>query len=209
MVSLGKLGTPKQAEVIAETTFDYFGTEIHLIPKRFSELEFIDFMEEASNVDERDPQAAVQVKRMLRLVLPTERSQAAEAELRVEIADLQHRLVGAEDDEDRLRLINQIAKLQVQVDNGDPFKGHGFETFWRVAIANDQQVEDLMAVFIVLMEAMTNRPTQRPADSSAGPPRTPPNSPADSSSPPASPGRPDIQAIHDEGAARMERLRAV
>lgn len=83
-----------------------------------------------------------------------------------------------------------------------------FPTFWRAAKLNDQTVDDLMAVFRVLVEAETGRPTQRPSASSPGPQRTAVNSAAGSASP-ASPGRPDLQLLHDDAAESRRRVEEV
>lgn len=209
MASLGKFGTPKPASERVDTTFDWFDVTIHLSPRRFSELEFIDLMETASSVDERDPAAATLIKRMLRMLLPTERSAADTAALHAERADLQTRLDRAADVDDIIRLRGEVTEKQRQIDEGDPYAGAGFETFWRVAIDNEQGVEDLMAVYTVLMEAMTNRPTQKPSGSSDGQRAIPATSPVDSSSEVASSGRPDLQVMRQDAEEQQRRLAAV
>lgn len=43
-----------------------------------------------------------------------------------------------------------------------------FAEFWRLALANNQELQDLMQVMIDITEATTNRPTRRRSGSSAG-----------------------------------------
>jgi hypothetical protein len=44
-----------------------------------------------------------------------------------------------------------------------------FELFWSTAKRERQGLEDVMAVFMALVEAVADRPTERPSDSSDGP----------------------------------------
>ena len=43
-----------------------------------------------------------------------------------------------------------------------------FEEFWRLALDNNQSLEDLMGLMIAVTEATTNRPTRRRSGSSSG-----------------------------------------
>lgn len=207
--SLGTFGTKKEQQVVEETTFEWFGVEICLSPKRFNELEFIDLMESMSSVEETDPRAATMIKSMFRGVLAKERAPEETRALWSHLGDLRARLDKAEHDEDVERLLDEVAQTEKAIADGDPYKGRGFETFWSLARANDQEVADLMPVYRVLVEAQTNRPTQRPTDSSAGPQATPPTSPVDSSSAPESSGRPDLQVMKENAEAQRARLLAV
>ena len=56
-----------------------------------------------------------------------------------------------------------------------------FETFWKLAKANGQDVADVMEVARVLVEAVVDRPTGRPSGSSETPQLTDTNSEDDSS----------------------------
>jgi hypothetical protein len=161
--SLGKLGKRKGSEVVTETTFDWFDVEIHLSAKGFSELEYVDLVERANQIDDASAEAITLIKDLFRMLLADEATA------------------------------------------GDNWKG--FDTFWQLAKANDQGIEDLMAVYQVLMEALTARPTQRPSDSSGGPGTVTAISPPDSSSP-ASSGRPDLQVMREQAAEDRARVLA-
>jgi hypothetical protein len=81
-----------------------------------------------------------------------------------------------------------------------------FATFWSVAKEKRQGLEEMVQLFMTLLEAVTDRPTQRPSDSSTGQPTTVGSLPADSSASVLS-GRPDLQVIHEDNQATMERAR--
>lgn len=72
MASIGKFGVERVAEVVNDTTFEYFESVIHLSPLSFNELEFVDLMETAGQVDENNPAAVTLIKDMFRLVLAPE-----------------------------------------------------------------------------------------------------------------------------------------
>jgi hypothetical protein len=81
-----------------------------------------------------------------------------------------------------------------------------FTRFWAVAKEKRQGLEELVQLFMALLEAITDRPTQRPSDSSNGQPTTVASSQVDSSASELS-GRPDLQIIHDDNRATLERAR--
>ncbi len=60
---LGTFGTQTEGPEVAE--FDYFGATIRTSPK-MSQLDLVDFLEEASALDDGDPMASVTVKKFLR-----------------------------------------------------------------------------------------------------------------------------------------------
>lgn len=68
MGSLGDL-TPTDADDLVELfTFDFFGTTVRIHPD-YAELTFLDFVEEASSVDESDPRAVLLVKNLMRALV--------------------------------------------------------------------------------------------------------------------------------------------
>lgn len=83
-----------------------------------------------------------------------------------------------------------------------------FDTFWTIAKAKNQKLDDLMRVFQVLMEATSGRPTQQPSDSSVGRQATQPSLPGGSSSPASvgRPGRPDLVIIGEDDAATRAKV---
>jgi hypothetical protein len=85
-----------------------------------------------------------------------------------------------------------------------------FAEFWKAARVHRQTLEEMGAVFQVLVEAATARPTQQQFASSTGPRGIPANSPAGSSSPESSGvvavARPDLQVIREDAAAVQERM---
>jgi hypothetical protein len=81
-----------------------------------------------------------------------------------------------------------------------------FGRFWALAKSHRQQIQDLMEIYQVLLEAVTARPTRRPSDSLVGQPPIATNSPDASSSVAVSAGRPDLQVVHEDSAATRARL---
>ena len=68
--------------------------------------------------------------------------------------------VSDNDQREQLRLIKDFLHSLVHEDD--------FDTFWRLALDNNQGLEDLMQVLIAITEGTTNRPTRRRSGSSAG-----------------------------------------
>jgi hypothetical protein len=81
-----------------------------------------------------------------------------------------------------------------------------FTRFWSVAKEKRQGLEELVQLFMTLLEAVTDRPTRPLSDSSTGQQTTAESLPAVSSVS-ASSGRPDLQIIHEDNRATMERAR--
>jgi hypothetical protein len=157
-MDLGSLGVERAAQVDDDPiTFNWFGDKIRIVSE-FNEIELVDLMERADNIDVNDLRAATAIKDMIRLVI-------------------------SEDD---------------------------FDTFWATANAKRQKLDDLMAVFQVLIEAATNRPTQQRSDSSPGPQPTPASLPVASSSAASAgrPGRPDLVIISEDDAQTRQRVKA-
>ena len=67
MANIASFGTP-QAEEVEPDTFEYFGETIRLNPN-FSELDYLDFMEEAGSIDEMSIQAIGVTKRFLKAMV--------------------------------------------------------------------------------------------------------------------------------------------
>ena len=68
--------------------------------------------------------------------------------------------IDATDKQEQLRMVKDFLHSIVHEDD--------FAEFWRLALANNQSLQDLMAVMIAITEATTNRPTRRRSDSSLG-----------------------------------------
>jgi len=103
------------------------------------------------------------------------------------------------DVKDPMSLVIVKDMFRAIVDSGD------FQSFWKLAEQEDQDLESLVAVFEVLFAAMTGRPIQRQSDSSTGLPEASTSSP-DESTTQASRGRPDIQNLIQSGEESRERL---
>ena len=71
MAKLGTFGDPTAVEEVEPDTFDYFGEEIRLNPD-FSEMDYVDFMEHASTIDEKDIRAVTAVKGFIRTMVHQE-----------------------------------------------------------------------------------------------------------------------------------------
>jgi len=70
MAKLGSFGDVTAVEEVEPDTFDYFGVEIRLNPD-FSEMDYVDFMDEARGLNELDVRAITAVKDFLRkMVFP-------------------------------------------------------------------------------------------------------------------------------------------
>lgn len=76
--------------------------------------------------------------------------------------------------------------------------GEDFDTFWKLARENRQQIEDMSELAQAILVAVTERPTERPSGSSDGQPSTVASSTAGSSSPVTrleSQGRPELALV--------------
>lgn len=82
-----------------------------------------------------------------------------------------------------------------------------FDRFWSTAKQHRQKVEDMLGVWQLLMETVTNRPTQQSSDSSVGRLPTAPSSPAASISP-VSPGRPDLALVQYNAELTRQEVEA-
>ena len=117
----------------------------------------------------------------------------------VELVDLMHqaRSVDAEDVA-AAAIIKDLFLMIIWPDD--------FAAFWTTAKTKRQEIEDMIELFRVLLQAITDRPTQQPSDSLSGRPTADAKSQPDSL-PQVSSGRPDLQIIHDDSAATRERAR--
>jgi len=65
MARIATFGNDEPTPEVEVDTFEWYGEEIRLNPE-FSELDYLDYMEEASTVDERNPRAVTLTKHLLR-----------------------------------------------------------------------------------------------------------------------------------------------
>jgi hypothetical protein len=65
VAQIADIGTAVTAEEIEPDTFTWYGQQFRTNPE-FSELDYVDFAEVATEVDERDPRAAALLKTLLR-----------------------------------------------------------------------------------------------------------------------------------------------
>jgi len=127
--------------------------------------------------------------------------------------------IRVETDYNQIRLVNFMEAAR-NIDETDPMAlvivkdlcrvlidGRDFNTFWKLAEQNKQQLEDLVAVVEGLTVALTGHPTRQPSDSSAGRLETSQNVQADSPTP-VSLGRPDLQILQDGAAVSRKAMAA-
>lgn len=194
MASIGSLGRKKPA---IELDFDYFGESIRVNPHA-SNLVEIDFLRVASGIDLDDIALDAELTDEDIAKLPPQ-TQARIAKAGLSNVDI---------------IIASVRKL-IHADDWD--------RFWATAIANGQDLEDLLevqkAVTAAVAEAVAGFPTGPSSDSSDGSASTAPRSVAAAPSPtPAPPsssaadealvmlrGRPDLQefvVMHEEARAK-------
>lgn len=116
----------------------------------------------------------------------------------MELVDLMEMATSTDDtDPGAVVVVKKLFRMVIHPDD--------FQQFWNIGIQNRQQIDDLMPVFQVLLEAATARPTRQPSDSSSGRPVTPAASPVSSSSTVEPPGRTLAVETMREGTLNVDR----